>query len=76
MPDSTNDLKQRILALPANQRAELIRDLIDSLDAVDDGDVDSQWIEEAERRYKEYRDGKLKARPAEEALQSARNHIK
>lgn len=76
MPDSTNDLKQQILALPANQRAELIRDLIDSLDAVDDGDVDSQWIEEAERRYKEYRDGKLKARPAEEALQSAKNHIR
>ncbi len=38
--------------------------------------VESEWIDEAERRYKEYREGKLKARPSDEALRSARNHIK
>ena len=75
MPNSAKELKEKALGLPPRERAELARDLIASLEPIDDGDVESEWIQEAERRYKEYREGKLKARPAEEALQSARNSI-
>lgn len=57
-----------LLGLPASALAELARRLIASLDDTDDGDVDALWIEEAERRLSEMREGKIQAVPAEQVF--------
>jgi hypothetical protein len=41
------------------------------LESEDNADVERLWVEEAERRYKEYKEGKVKARPAAEVIGEA-----
>ncbi len=60
MSESAKDLKEKAMEFPPRDRAKLARDLIDSLDPIDDGGMESEWIDKAERRYKEHRQGRLK----------------
>ena len=45
------------LALPESERAALAEELVDSLNDPALTDVEEAWVEEAERRYSEYRNG-------------------
>lgn len=45
------------LALPADERALLARELIESLDEATDPDAASSWVAEIERRSREVDDG-------------------
>jgi len=63
------------LRLSVKQRARLARDLLDSLEEARDAGVQEAWLDEAERRYEAYRQGKVKARPAGEAIRRARSRI-
>jgi putative addiction module component (TIGR02574 family) len=68
------DLKEceaSALMLPPSERAALAERLIESLDALDDSETERLWVEEAERRYHAYRQGRLPARPADEAVRDA-----
>ncbi len=47
---SKSDLLEQALDLPVDERADLARDLIASLDAPPDGDVEEAWAREVERR--------------------------
>ena len=47
------ELLQKALALPDNERAELAGNLISSLDATVDPDVDATWQQEVVRRLHE-----------------------
>jgi putative addiction module component (TIGR02574 family) len=76
MPKPLDEVEQDALALPAKDRAELAQDLLATLDPGDDADVEEAWIAEAERRYQEYRSGKVKLIPADEALQRARRDVR
>jgi putative addiction module component (TIGR02574 family) len=51
-------VEQDALSLPPEQRAFLADRLLSSLGGEVLGDVDAAWIAEAERRYREYKDGK------------------
>ena len=65
--------------LPLKDRSELIELLISSLDELDEAECEKMWIEEAERRYREYKAGNISSRPASEVLRGARaklNEIK
>ena len=73
------DLKQcevKVLKLPPKDRAILAEHLISSLDSLEASENEQLWIEEAERRYKGYRKGKIPARFAKEVLRDARSSIK
>lgn len=40
-----------------------------------DENVEEMWLIEAERRYEEYKRGKIKAVPSEEAFKEARSRL-
>jgi putative addiction module component (TIGR02574 family) len=60
MTHETNELLQKALALPDEERAELAGNLIACLDAATDDDADAAWQEEVVRRLQEVRSGKVK----------------
>lgn len=49
------------LPLPLHERAELAEHLILSLEEEEDLEAERLWIEEAEGRYQEYKQGKVQA---------------
>ncbi|MFT5239929.1 MAG: putative addiction module component (TIGR02574 family) [Candidatus Promineifilaceae bacterium] len=73
------DLKEceaQALKLKPEERAALAEHLIASLDALDDSESERLWIAEADRRYQEFKQGNVSARPAEDVLRDARSVIK
>jgi len=73
------DLKQceaRALKLSPRERAVLAERLITSLDSLDGSENEQLWVEEAERRHKEYLKGRITARPAGDVLRDARTAIR
>lgn len=73
---SINSLeKWKRLTLRSNGRAQLAEHLIHSLDAEEDPNAERLWIEEAERRYREYKEGRVKAKPAETVFKEARSKL-
>jgi hypothetical protein len=54
----------------------LLRDLIADLDGGLDADIENAWLEEAERRYKELKEGEVELIPAEEVFARARARLK
>ena len=58
------------LSLPDESRAVLAEKLLDSLGDKIPQDIEEAWIKEAERRLQAYREGKIKAIPAEEVFRT------
>lgn len=50
--------------------------MIEDLDEVNDKTSEKLWVEEVERRYKTYQEGKVKVVPGDEAMQRARQRLK
>jgi len=72
----TKECEASALMLPATERAALAERLIESLDRLDDAENERLWVEEAERRYQAYRQGRLSARSATEAIQDAQARLR
>jgi putative addiction module component (TIGR02574 family) len=66
MTQEAHELLQKALALPENERAELAGNLMSSLDATVDQDVDAAWQQEVARRLHEVQSGEVKTVPWEE----------
>ncbi len=70
------DIDSELLSLPMEERARLIEVLISSLDesceTQDNEKIEAAWLAEADRRYQEYRQGKMGAKSASDALAEAR----
>lgn len=62
---STKDLLDEAMKLKPDERLILVDGLIKSLDEPDKK-LDEIWAEEAEKRLKAYREGRLEAIPMEE----------
>ena len=62
---SNKDILEMALKLKPEERFLIIEGLIKSIDEPDKT-IDAIWAEEAEKRLKAYRDGKLQTIPAEE----------
>ena len=76
MSSNVQEIEEKALKLSHSERAILAEHLIQSLeDQEDDPDIERLWIEEAERRYKEYKEGKVKAKPAELVFKDAYSRI-
>jgi putative addiction module component (TIGR02574 family) len=72
MTQEVRELLQKALALPDNERAELAGNLISSLDATVDPDVDAAWQAEVMRRLHEVQSGEVGTISWEEVQQKGR----
>ena len=59
------------LQLDPSTRASLARDLLVSLDDLSEAEVERLWLQEAERRLQEFREGRVKGIPSEEVFNRA-----
>ncbi len=64
---STRELLEEALKLKADEKFAIVEGLLKSLDEPD-ATLESIWTEEAEKRLKAYREGKLKGISMEEAF--------
>lgn len=75
MPLKVKEIEKEAILLPSHERAQLAEYLIKSLDEEEDPEAEKLWVEEAERRYQEYKEGKIKAKPAELVFKEARSKL-
>jgi putative addiction module component (TIGR02574 family) len=59
------------MKLNLEERAELAQQLLASLDDAPASEIEKLWLEEAERRLREFREGKTKGIPTEEVFRKA-----
>jgi putative addiction module component (TIGR02574 family) len=64
-----------VLALPAQDRAYLARQLISSLDDCVDEDAETQWLGVIERRSREIEEGKVECRPVAATVRDIRARL-
>ena len=76
MAKRKDELEVEVLELPVEDRADLARRLIESLEEPEAGDFEAEWIEEAERRYAAYREGATAGRPGQEVFREAKGRLK
>ena len=69
-------LKPRYDLLSVEDKTELIRSLISELDGPADADVERVWLLEAQRRYREVLEGKVKPVPGERVFENVRARLK
>jgi putative addiction module component (TIGR02574 family) len=67
-----DELKREALRLDPSGRASLARDLLSSLDALSEAEVERLWLEEAERRRQEIDSGEVATIPMDEVFAKAR----
>ena len=75
MASKLKECEAQALKLRPKDRAILARQLIDSLDSLNAAENEQLWLEEAEKRYQEYKKGNIDSRPAEKVLSDARSEI-
>lgn len=69
-------VEEQAAQLPQRERARLALRLIESLEPGHDEDVDELWLNEAERRLREYDRGATQARDADEAVSEIERQLK
>jgi len=75
MPPKTKEIEEEALRLPPHERAQLAERLINSLNEEENQETERLWLEEAERRYQEYKEGKVKTKSAEMVFKEARSKL-
>lgn len=73
MARQLKDLVAEALDLPFDARAELASQLLESLEDISEEESDALWAVEGERRFAEYKAGKIKAVPADEVFSRLRS---
>jgi len=76
MSIKVKEIEKEALRLDPRERALLAEHLINSLDEGDDPGAERLWIEESERRYKAYKEGSVKTKPAKIVMREAREKYK
>ena len=69
---TVDDILRTALTLDVRDRATLAEKLLASLDTLSEDEADRLWADEAERRLREYRAGRMRAIPADEVAEKAR----
>jgi len=75
MSRNLEEIESEAMNLSLEGRAKLAEKLILSLDAPSDEENLHLWVEEAERRLQQLKEGKAKEYPAEEVFRRARDII-
>ena len=76
MNTNLKQCEQLARQLPLQERSVLLSRLISSLDELDESECESLWLEEAGRRYREYKKGNISSRAAEEVFRDARAKLR
>ena len=64
-------LEREALALPVDERAQLARDLLASLESLSDQELEALWLVEASARARQLESGEVQGIPAEEVFREA-----
>ena len=64
------------LSLDVRDRAALARELLDSLEELSEQEAEGLWAEEAQRRLREYREGRAGAISAESVHEKAERFLR
>jgi len=67
MPTLINDVAERVKSLPDADKLHLVDELLVQLDRPDP-EIDKIWAEEARKRWRAYREGRVGAVPYEEVM--------
>jgi hypothetical protein len=73
---SVEDLKEEALRLDPEARAYLARELLASLDAMTDSEIEELWLQEAMRRDAELDNGTARSYAADEVFSRVQNRRK
>ena len=76
MTSPAREVESRALRLPRRERARLAQRLIVSLDQDVNADVDKLWLQEAERRLRELKSGKVSGIPASRVVRKVRSALR
>jgi putative addiction module component len=68
-------VEAQALKLDSRSRAKLVERLILSLDGTSEAEIEKLWIQEAERRVQEIREGRVVLQPASVVLRRARREL-
>jgi len=68
MATKLDDVMSAALQLSAEERAHLAGRLLLSLNEPSEEDVENVWLEEAELRLREFREGRVRSIPADEVF--------
>ncbi len=71
-----DDLEKEIMALGSQQKATLAHILIQELDSSADDNAEEIWIEEAKKRYQDFKEGKIIAISGDEVMCQAHRQLK
>ena len=71
MPVKIKEVVAATMELNLEERAQLAGKLLLSLDEPSESEVERLWLDEAERRLNEFRQGKVQGTPAEEVFRRA-----
>ena len=63
MARALSELYKDIQSLSASEKAELLRVLVAELDGAADHGLEKAWLEESQRRHREFVEGKVKGVP-------------
>ena len=76
MSSSNRDIEKEAKSLPQKERARLALSLIESLDPGLDEDAEALWLEEADKRLKDYDAGETQSRPVDEVIAEIKSGLK
>ncbi|MFO8055205.1 MAG: addiction module protein [Bacteroidales bacterium] len=71
MTKKLEEILNEAMELPREERAQLTGALLSSIDEPGESEVEQLWLQEAERRLQDFREGKVKGTPAEEVFNQA-----
>jgi uncharacterized protein YpbB len=71
-----NTIKNEALKLPAKLRADLARQLLNSLDNLEDSEIEDLWVEEALKRNEEIENEEVKVKSHESIMEEVRAMLK
>jgi len=75
MARTFSDIESEAMQLSRQERALLVERLLTTLDFGEDVNAEELWLQEAERRYQEYRAGRQASKPAEQVFEDAKKRL-
>jgi len=76
MSDLARKFMEEALLLPREDRAELVDQLLQSLNTPTQKEIDRLWAEESERRVRDYENGKVESLNGEMVIKEIRDKYK
>ena len=76
MSFSNRNLEDQARDLPQKDRARLGKSLIESLGPGTDEDAEALWLDESEKRLKDYDTGRAQSRPVSDVITEIKSGLK